>query len=375
LQAAASDIDGSVVRAQFYANGLLVGTATNSPYSSDIQVLTPGAVSFTAVAIDNLGLTATSAPVVITATGSVVSMTVTNALQLWLKADAGVTTNAGGVVTAWADQSGKGNNATQSDVTLAPKWVGNAAGAQPVLRFEGTNYLDFAASASLTITGDISSFFVVKVDDFANWRGVWGQTVEGIAAPNDYYLATGTGVPTFNRGDGTDSSAVAGQQAVLAGSYVVLGFDAVGTNINHYWNGLTNGTGTIAVTPADGGQPVRLGSRADLVTQMKGDIAEVLIFNRGLSETERGTIANYLASKYGIPFVRQAVAAGGPSLSVSRPSAAAIIISWTASQSGYVLESTPSLSTPTWAAVTGVQNNQVQVSLTTGNQFFRLRKP
>src|SRR5581483_5512798 len=45
----------------------------------------------------------------------------TSGLQLWLKADAGITSNGNsGKVSYWADQSGNGNDATQSDSALQP---------------------------------------------------------------------------------------------------------------------------------------------------------------------------------------------------------------------------------------------------------------
>ena len=105
-------------------------------------------------------------------------LTVTNGLQLWLKADAGVTTNASGGVTQWADQSPNANNAVQTDDTAAPLWVPNAQNGKPALRFDGDNdYLDVASSPSVAIAGDISSFFVVKFDDFATYREVWGKSL------------------------------------------------------------------------------------------------------------------------------------------------------------------------------------------------------
>jgi hypothetical protein len=376
LRATASDSDGSVVSVDFYANGVPVGTATNSPFVLPVSVLTPGAVSLSAVATDNLGLTSTSAPVSMTATGPVSTMTVTSGLQLWLKAGAGVSTNADGTVSTWADQSGKSNNATQPDSTIAPKLVPNAANGQAVVRFDGTtNYLVFATPSSLTITGNISSFFVIKCDDFANYRGIWSQTIGGHPAPNDYYLAAGSGVPTFYRGDGANQAGVSGQRAIPAGSYVVLGFDASGTNVNHYWNGQTNGTGVIDVAPGDGGLPVTLGSRDDFVTQMKGDIAELLIYNQTLSEADRASVAGYLASKYGIPFVRAATTlAAGPTLSISGQPSTGFVISWPASVTGFTLQSAGSLTNPTWTTVPNVQNNQVTVQATGSSQFYRLRQ-
>src|SRR2546429_112952 len=85
-------------------------------------------------------------------------LTVTNGLQLWLKADAGVTTNAAGGVTQWTGQSPNGNNAVQASDVSAPQFVAGAQNGKPALRFDGiTNFLDVASSPSIAIAGDISS--------------------------------------------------------------------------------------------------------------------------------------------------------------------------------------------------------------------------
>jgi len=87
------------------------------------------------------------------------TLTITNTLQLWLKADAGVTADANGAVSAWTDSSGKGNNAAQADPTLAPTVVTNALNNKPVLRFDGVNdHLDVADSDSISISGHLLVF-------------------------------------------------------------------------------------------------------------------------------------------------------------------------------------------------------------------------
>src|ERR1043166_6331903 len=113
---------------------------------------------------------------------------VTTDLQLWLKADAGVSTNASGGVTAWADQSGNANNAAQPNGAQAPAFVANALNAKPVLRFDGADdFLDVPDSDSLSFTGDMASFFVVRFDDFATYRAVWAKTAGNLPAPTDIY--------------------------------------------------------------------------------------------------------------------------------------------------------------------------------------------
>ena len=99
-------------------------------------MLNPGNAVLTAVAVDNFGASATSAAVSITVTGAApVLQPTTNGLQVWLRADAGVVTNASGLVTSWADQSGHGNDATQADTTAAPLWKANVINGQPALNF------------------------------------------------------------------------------------------------------------------------------------------------------------------------------------------------------------------------------------------------
>ncbi len=230
----AEDTDGKVVRVDFLANGITVASATNAPYQLNLDMLTPGKATLTAIALDNGplgGRRTASASVVVNVTGTSPSVPVSAGLQLWLAADAGVTTNANGAVTAWADQSGQMNNATQSDDTQSPFWVGDAANGKPVVRFtDAPQYLDVASSPSIALAGDLTTFVVLKADDYATWRGIWAKTVGARAMPNDYYLNTGNGAAVVYRADAgaTPTQGVTSTFAVPAGHFVVVGFDIAG---------------------------------------------------------------------------------------------------------------------------------------------------
>lgn len=306
----ASDTDGQVTRVDFRANGVLVASTTNAPYQLNLEALTPGTATLTAVAYDNGplgGLRSTSAPVVVTVTGTAPPAPVTDALQVWLKADAGVTANASGAVTQWADQSGRGNDATQFDETAAPVRVNNAVNGKPALRFAtAPQYLDIAATPGVALAGDLTTFAVLKADDFAGFRGVWSKTLGNRAEPNDYYLASGTGIATLYRANTgtTPAQGVSSTFAVPTGWFVVVGFDIAGPTVTHYLNALPDRPGNITLTPEDGGAPLRIGSRDDLGTQMQGDLAELLIYDRALTATERTTVLDYLGARYGIAYVR-----------------------------------------------------------------------
>ena len=203
--------------------------------------------------------------------------------------------------------------------------MADAQNNKPALRFDGANdFLDVADSPSVAVVGDIASFFVVKFDDFATFRAVWGHTAGpsgNLPAPTDYYALPNTGIPRLYRGDGLGTSpanigAVDGTARLRAGTYLVVGFDMAGTTVMHYLNGQPSGTGEITATPMDGGNALKIGSRHDLVTKMKGDIAELLIYDVALSETDRNAVFGYLQTKYNIinlpPTVTLASSVVGP---------------------------------------------------------------
>lgn len=68
LLAVAADVDGSIVKVEYFAGTTSLGTATNSPYSVKLGGLAPGTYTLTAQATDNEGLITTSSPVTLTVT-------------------------------------------------------------------------------------------------------------------------------------------------------------------------------------------------------------------------------------------------------------------------------------------------------------------
>ncbi len=66
IDATASDTDGVVTQVDFYVNGALVGSDTSSPYSFAWNNVAAGSYTLTAIALDNVGGTTTSAPIAVT---------------------------------------------------------------------------------------------------------------------------------------------------------------------------------------------------------------------------------------------------------------------------------------------------------------------
>lgn len=300
----ASDSDGTVSRVDLLANGSLLVSLTNSPYEAPLDVMTPGSITLQAVAVDNWGAKSTSAPVALKIGGTTTFQPPTTDLRLWLRADAGVQTATDGTLTVWSDQSGNANDAAPG--VTSPTLVANALNGKPAVRFNGSdNYLDVASSASVAFDSGIASYAVVRFDDYATYRALWSKTSGNQPASVDYYLLPGSGTPRFYRGNGAGASgSVDASQGPDAGVFAIVGFEMSGTLASHYLNGFPNGSGQITAPMADGGSPLRIGSRDDLATILKGDLAELLIFGHGLTDTDRANVLSYLGGKYGFGLVR-----------------------------------------------------------------------
>lgn len=335
----ASDSDGSIAHVKFLANGSVIGTASAAPYRIKVILDTPGSYNFTARATDDKNGTADTAAVTRTATGGAApALGVTSTLQLWLKADAGVTAGAAGEVIEWKDQSGKNNHAASVDADTAPLAAAAAVNSLPAIRFDGVDdRLEVPDSDSVSITGDITSFFVVKMDDLATFRAVWAKTSGNLPSPTDFYTLPSSGIPRVYRGNGTGTSLanVDGASAVSAGNFNLVGFSAAGATVSHFLNGSPNGSGTGTTGTGDMDRPLYIGTRDDLFTRLKGDLAELLIYDSALSAADLGNVQLYLAGKYGLPITRVSndlptaqLTAPAPGTSVVAP--ADVVISATA---------------------------------------------
>jgi hypothetical protein len=311
--ATASTTNGTIVSVKLYAAGTLWATLTSPPYQVPLALLTPGTASFYAVAQDNWGATATSPTVTITLTGNVVPpLAPATGLRLQLAADAGVTTNATGVAY-WADQSPNANDAVTnaSGTPLPPKLIPNGLNGLPVVRFDGTaQALEVNDAGVQFLTGDISTFVLAKFSNFSTYRMIWSKTgcsAGSLPAPVDWYFLTTSGLPRAYRGSCAGNGFVVGTTSPVAGTFGVVGFKASGQTTTHYLGTAIGTSGNITQpTVDDNSRPLRIGRRYDGVTQMSGDIGEILIYDHAVSETERLQVLYHLYSKWGFPWIQLA---------------------------------------------------------------------
>lgn len=290
LTAIASDIAGTISQVQFFQGTTNLGIVTNSPYTLVWSNAPAGNFALAAVAIDN-GLMGTSSIVNIT----IAPLFSTNNLYLWLKGDSisGLTNNA--PIATWSDSSGWGNNATQTTTNNQPVYTTNSINGYPAVQFDGAND-SFGLPFFMNQATGGEAFVVLKVA--TNYpgspRGLWHMAGNGTYNTETYPDTGGNINEDFgiSYGGGYDL----GKPAQPLDQYHM--YEVVSqTNDWRAWiNGQLLYQATNGAVGFDSGPS--LGS--DGSYHFGGDIAEVLVFNRGLTDGERMTAKAYLNGKYGL---------------------------------------------------------------------------
>ncbi|MEM7394223.1 MAG: hypothetical protein AAF492_17940, partial [Verrucomicrobiota bacterium] len=215
-------------------------------------------------------------------------------LVLWLRADAGVETSAGvpaidGQTTEfWLDQSGHNRDAAQATGGLRPTFVTNGVQGMPSVRMAGAEHLIVNHDPDLDAHDRQTVFVISSIQSgttlFQKGSGDGLGLGEWRVTPASYFLD----------GDGPSGlpDPLSGETRILTGRHG-------GSDIDVWHNGAKvddeNFSGS--VTNAD---PLYVGSRSGTFpdVNLDGDIAEIIIFKRNLSGTERRQMESYLVRKY-----------------------------------------------------------------------------
>ncbi len=232
------------------------------------------------VAVDSAGNRSAGTIVIVVRTKTKDGVPVAG-LALWVSADSGVTKDASGAVSAWADQSGKGNHLTQTAAVSQPHWIQDGFNGWPVLRFDGTSD---SVRFTTRLTGIRTAFWVVREDAAATaeYRPLLG---DGTAL--DFLGDTGAPGPIWYAG-GDANPAVLNGQTFLNGT-PVDGRVAKRPTTMSVISLVTAGNTTASSFAQD---------RTYSSRQWWGDLAELIIYDRPLTSGERQSVEEYLVAKY-----------------------------------------------------------------------------
>jgi hypothetical protein len=199
-------------------------------------------------------------------------------LKLWVKADTGVT-EAGGLVSGWLDQSGNANDLVQAVPASQPQIVAGAANGLPAVRFDGAG--DFL-SFSTRLTAIRTVFWVASADvsSHTGYRFLLGDA-------STYHFHSGA---TSTIWHASSSSA-----AIRSGETRVNGALVNGVTTERPTNLSLISLVTTGDVTADALSRDRANDRS-----WWGDVAELIVYERALTEAERQAVEGYLATKYAL---------------------------------------------------------------------------
>lgn len=239
------------------------------------------------------------------ATTALADLPVKDGLVVWLKADSINTSDANQVrlsgsdiyVKQWTDQSGNNHPASNTTDNDQPLYVPGGLNGLPVLRFAQ----DSDDNGDRLYLGDLSLYsanagtvFVVSTIDNDGRYNLFGNRNNDERWVADTYSESHPGSFRNSRANGTFNQAA----WPTTGSHVY----ALESSRSTY-RVLIDGT-EAGYDSADyhsgSGQNWTIGNRATNGQQLRGDIAEVIIYNHILTSDEANVVGKYLADKYGV---------------------------------------------------------------------------
>lgn len=213
---------------------------------------------------------------------------------------------AGSAVTLWADGSGRGNDAVAG--LGAPTLVASAINGRPAVRFDGVDdsltlpagFSNFTAGMSLYVvmrpTVLQNGFKILMLGNGANRQNIGFGRGGSTSGLHYHTFNSSSGVTWFN----TTSGLVAGEAALFA-----VRQDPGDANSTSYGavskNGIVLSGKSMYVPPATT-RSVNYIGRSSFSSDglLQGDIAEVLLYDRKLSDAEQASLHAYIAQKYGL---------------------------------------------------------------------------
>jgi tetratricopeptide (TPR) repeat protein len=217
-------------------------------------------------------------------------------LILWLRADTGLELT-GSSVSRWSDQSGGRHDAVPKDPAAGPRVTASAVHGRPAVLFSGKEdelrlpegFEDFSAGLSVFLVGE------PPPPPSDPWSFVYLATASGGALPIELLLG---------RRRESESLVYSVEDIKIKpvpfvkGKVSLKGFDGFGAvhepsgAVRVFQRGVLLDTGTLTV-------PSRvLRTRNRLGLGCKGHLAEILLYNRSLSDLERLGVEAYLQDRY-----------------------------------------------------------------------------
>jgi len=213
----------------------------------------------------------------------------------WWKADAITDAHDGDAVGSWGDSSSGAHALSQATGSHMPAYETGGAGGRPYLHFDGSDWLD---GGDILRVGQPTVFVVARSSSAASTQILVGKGADGNTI-NGYYSAivagkarSGTNEPGYPSADATTGLTDNGWFAHT------MRYDQA--TIESWVNGAGHASTPGSAAPVFNSSPFRVGANSDPagIAPLTGDVAEVIVYDHPLSDTERESVEGYLKDKY-----------------------------------------------------------------------------
>lgn len=232
-------------------------------------------------------------------------------LKLWLKSDFGPVATSGSI-SRWVDLSNSNNDATQSNSANQPSLQTAVINGLASTIYNGTSQFFDLTSGFADLTSGCSLFFVVKPKS----TGSGTILVSGNSGPTDMINVQNNGTQgVFECYNSTTPSTLSTSSGALAlNRYQLIEATQTGPGSGTiYVNGSLAAQGPLQNLLNVTRTQNRVAADLSASSFWQGEIAELLVFNRNLTQAERASTSAYLIWKFQ---VTSAAATAPPIISV-----------------------------------------------------------
>jgi hypothetical protein len=200
-------------------------------------------------------------------------------LKFWIRANT-LSLSDNDPVTTWPDESGNGNDVSQSTAGFKPVFKTNILNGLPIVRFDG---IDDTLTGGFTITYG-SVFAVANFNSGGNFPNYNGLVITNAGATSGDYIIAGDGSGTTNLYNNNQTTLY------------------VRKDLTYNFSPLTSFK-TISVIDASPNSRTTLNIGNDPGAGSRfwnGDVAEIIIYDSELTTTQRKRVENYFINKYAL---------------------------------------------------------------------------
>lgn len=198
----------------------------------------------------------------------------------------------GGTVRTWVDKSGSGFNVTNNTANQQPIYNATGLNGRGVLTFDGAN--DKLTNTGAAVPGNDHTMFVVFNRTTPTGRDAVFELGNGGSRNAIFINEANNGRVNYY----VNSIFYNSSSAYTASTYEMVSVVHQITTATLYRNGTSQFSGTTLTRAGTTG--IFVGDDSSGGDELQGNIAEIIVYDRNLTNDERRDVENYLASKWGL---------------------------------------------------------------------------